>query len=148
MKKEIPMGDFRPHEKGLKKILGDLESEILEMVWEMEPVTVREIYENLTREKKLAYTTVMTVMSRLAKKGILGQEKKGNAYVYTSKWSREELLNYAVGKVMDGLLEDFEDVAVSKFVERIKEDVGEEDKLKELENKLLKRQKEEFNKGS
>ena len=138
------MGDFRPHEKGLKKILGDLESEILERVWEMEPVTVRGVYENLSlsREKKLAYTTVMTVMSRLAKKGILSQEKKGNAYLYTSNWSREELLNYAIGKVMDGLLEDFEDVAVSKFVERMKDDTEDEDKLQELEKKVIKRKNE------
>ena len=141
MKKEISVGDFRPHEKGLRKILGDLEAEILEKVWEEEPVTVRKIYEDISANKKIAYTTVMTVMTRLAKKGLLKQQKEGNAYIYTSIWKKDELLSYVVGKVMDGLFEDFEDVAVSKFIEKYKDE--DENKLKKLEEKLLDREKQD-----
>ncbi|UMZ74579.1 BlaI/MecI/CopY family transcriptional regulator [Natranaerofaba carboxydovora] len=141
MEKGISVGDFRPHEKGLRKILGDLEAEILEKVWEKEPVTVRTIYEDISVNKKIAYTTVMTVMTRLAKKGLLKQQKEGNAYIYTSIWKKDELLSYVVGKVMDGLFEDFEDVAVSKFIEKYKDE--DEHKLKKLEEKLLDREKQD-----
>ena len=64
---------FRFNQTGLRKFLGDLECEIMELVWKKAAptVTVREIYDILRHERQIAYTTVMTTMVRLAEKGLL-----------------------------------------------------------------------------
>jgi len=119
LKKEIVLGDFKPKKRGLKKVFGDLEANILEKVWEKEPVTVREVFKDISEERKLAYTTVMTILTRLANKGILKQTKKGNAYVYTSIWKRDELIEHVVGEVLEGLFEDFGDFTREKVLEKL-----------------------------
>ena len=54
------------------------------------PVSVRETLDALTRERPLAYTTVMTVMDNLHSKGFVAREKQGKAYLYTPVSSRDE----------------------------------------------------------
>jgi predicted transcriptional regulator len=66
---------------------GPLESAVMDTVWSAgEPVTVRVVVDRLNagRAEPLAYTTVMTVMSRLAEKGVLGRQKRGRGFVYES----------------------------------------------------------------
>lgn len=71
--------------------LGQLEAVVMERVWARgEPVLVREVLEDLERDRRLAYTTVMTVMDNLRKKGFLARERQGRAYVYRAQMSREE----------------------------------------------------------
>ncbi|HEY0000669.1 MAG TPA: BlaI/MecI/CopY family transcriptional regulator [Actinoplanes sp.] len=72
--------------------LGDLEREVMTQLWEsVEPLTVRQVHERLSRDRDLAYTTVMTVLDRLAKKGVVRQEKADRAYRYAPSQSREEM---------------------------------------------------------
>ena len=54
------------------------------------PATVREVLDDLSRDRKLAYTTVMTVMDNLHRKGVLTREAAGRAYRYTAARSRAE----------------------------------------------------------
>ncbi|MFC7403814.1 BlaI/MecI/CopY family transcriptional regulator [Georgenia alba] len=71
--------------------MGNLESEVMAYLWDAEaPCTVREVHEALTADRRLAYTTVMTVMDRLAKKGVVVQEREGRAYRYSPARSREQ----------------------------------------------------------
>jgi predicted transcriptional regulator len=70
---------------------GDLESVIMHMVWDHDgPVTVRELFEELRQERVIAYTTVMSTMDNLHRKGWLDRDKDGKAYRYTATASREE----------------------------------------------------------
>jgi predicted transcriptional regulator len=63
---------------------GDLEAAVMERLWSRaEPSTVREVFEELQQQRPLAYTTVMTVMDKLFKKGVLRRELDGRAYRYT-----------------------------------------------------------------
>jgi predicted transcriptional regulator len=83
-----------PH-KAINK-LGELERAVMETVWQAgqsghAPVSVRDVYSELGRTRDLAYTTVMTVMGRLAEGGLLTQERSGRAYLYAAADSREEL---------------------------------------------------------
>jgi predicted transcriptional regulator len=72
--------------------LGDLEREIMTRLWAAgEPLTVRQVHEALSRERDLAYTTVMTVLDRLAKKGLVRQQKADRAYRYSATRTREEM---------------------------------------------------------
>lgn len=110
---------FDPDKKGLRKILGDLETDVMELVWVGGEMTVRQIHEKLKSRRNIAYTTVMTVMSRLAEKGLLRKVKEGAAFVYRATSSREEFSRSTVRKVVNGLLGDFTVPAISQFVDSI-----------------------------
>ena len=70
---------------------GDLEAVIMDRVWERDrPVTVRELFDELATERTIAYTTVMSTMDNLHRKGWLDRVRDGKAYRYTATASREE----------------------------------------------------------
>ena len=80
---------------------GDLEAVIMRRVWDHDgPVTVRELYEELQRERAIAYTTVMSTMDNLHRKGWLARERDGKAYRYTAVASREEYSARLMGEAM------------------------------------------------
>ncbi len=115
---------FDPRKKGLRKILGDLEADVMEAIWARGRATVHDVHKRLAAaERELAYTTVMTVMSRLADKGLLEKRKDGAAYVYVPAASKEEFTRRTVGTVLSELLDDFTAPAMSQFVDL----VGEQD---------------------
>jgi len=107
--------------KGLEKFLGELQLAVMEVVWERQPISVSEVLNALNAQRDLAYTTVMTIMSRLAEKGWLVLEKRGRAYFYQAARSREEAEAAAVGEVVRALLEDFGEVAIAQFVKELDE---------------------------
>ena len=62
---------------------GELEQQVMVLLWRAgEPLTVADVQELLARERDLAYTTVMTVLDRLAKKGLARRERRGRAWCY------------------------------------------------------------------
>ncbi len=65
-----------------KPVLTENELEIMKLVWRLSPVTVRDVYEELRRHRKIAYTTVMTMMGILEEKGHLRKKQGKRAYVY------------------------------------------------------------------
>ena len=69
--------------------LGELERAIMEVVWAADgPVTGRAVVDELTRERPVAYTTVLTVMDRLVRKGMLTRQRRGRAHTYQAAQSR------------------------------------------------------------
>jgi len=71
--------------------LGPLEAAIMDQVWSSgSALSVRTVYDRLANDRKIAYTTVMTVMDNLHGKGFLIRELMGRAYVYSPTRSREE----------------------------------------------------------
>ncbi len=110
---------FRPQHTGIRKILGQLETEILELLWQRpadEDVSVRDIYETLRTRRPIAYTTVMTTTSRLAKKDLLSMKKVGKAYLYRVRVTKEELTQQMVTRLLDSLFLDMSGAALSYFV--------------------------------
>ncbi|MBB4690358.1 BlaI/MecI/CopY family transcriptional regulator [Paractinoplanes abujensis] len=95
--------------------LGDLEREVMTQLWDAgEPLTVRQVHERLSRQRDLAYTTVMTVLDRLAKKGVVLQQKADRAYKYAAAQSREEM---TASVMLDALSSsDDQDAALAHFV--------------------------------
>jgi predicted transcriptional regulator len=94
---------------------GDLEAVIMHMVWDHDgPVTVRELFDELRQDRAIAYTTVMSTMDNLHRKGWLAREKEGKAYRYTSTASREE---YSARLMRDALADGGNaEVVLSHFV--------------------------------
>ncbi|MDA8438721.1 MAG: BlaI/MecI/CopY family transcriptional regulator [Propionibacterium sp.] len=75
-------------------ILGDLEHLIMSVLWRSkEPQSVREVHEAVRAERDLAYTTVMTVLDRLAKKGLVARELDGRAWRYRDAVSAAQLVS-------------------------------------------------------
>jgi predicted transcriptional regulator len=101
--------------------LGELENDVMRQLWASElPLTVREVHERLAENRSLAYTTVMTVLDRLARKGVVKQERSGRAYLYSAAHSREEM----AAELMLDALGDVDDpsarlAALQYFVGRV-----------------------------
>lgn len=110
---------FRPFRKGFRKVLGDLEAEVMEAVWAGGEVSVRDVQRRLERRRPMAYTTVMTTLARLARKGFLTRRKADGAYLYAPAVSRDELADAVADTVIDGLLDGFGKTAVSRLLDRL-----------------------------
>ncbi len=83
--------------------LGQLEAVIMERLWSYgRPVPVREVLEDLQRDRNIAYTTVMTVMDNLHRKGLLTREMAGRAYRYQPTQTREQHNAAVMGEVLAG----------------------------------------------
>lgn len=98
--------------------LGELERKVMERLWDTaEPQSVRDVHHALAADRELAYTTVMTVLDRLAKKGVVRRERDGRAYRYAPVQSREEM----VAELMHTALESGQDraAALVAFVGRV-----------------------------
>ena len=100
--------------------LGDLEREVMDVLWQSyHPLTVRQVHDELSRERRrdLAYTTVMTVLDRLAKKGVVRQERADRAYSYAPMQSREEMTAALMFDALSATPD--QDAALAYFVGRL-----------------------------
>jgi predicted transcriptional regulator len=88
-----------------KLTLTELELEIMKVIWDREPCTVRQVYEELLEKKKIAYTTVMTMMGILEEKGHLRRNKKGRAFVYGTVHSRRKVVTTMVEDLVTRLFD-------------------------------------------
>ncbi|PKM80724.1 MAG: CopY family transcriptional regulator [Firmicutes bacterium HGW-Firmicutes-14] len=127
------ISDFKPHKMGYTKVFGELEAEVMKLIWAAGSATVREIYDVIHQEKGLAYTTVMTIMSRLADKGILRKQPQGNAFVYFPEVTEKEFADMVVTEVLDGLLDEFAEPAISHMIEKLgSEDISRLERLEQI----------------
>ena len=81
--------------------LGESEMEILHHVWELGEATVAQVRERILKERKVAYTTVMTIMKNLNDKGYLKYYKDGNTYVYSARIEPEKVQSNLVSGLID-----------------------------------------------
>ena len=103
----------------VSKVLGPLEAEVMQVAWAArEPLSVRDVLDRLNKRRKpaLAYTTVMTVMARLADKEILRRQLNGRGYLY------EAGVPDAAAIAVRTLVRDFGDAAVAGFVDEARAD--------------------------
>ena len=82
------------------------ELEVLQIIWEHGPCTVREVMNLLKPKRPRAYTSVMSLMNVMAEKGLLNQEPKGRAFIYSAKVSRDKtqssMLSDLLNRAFDG----------------------------------------------
>ncbi|RMI32225.1 BlaI/MecI/CopY family transcriptional regulator [Nocardia stercoris] len=104
--------------------LGELEKAVMDQLWSAdEPQTVRQVHEALAAQRELAYTTVMTVLQRLAKKNLVVQQRDDRAHRYAPVHTRDEL----VASLMFDALQQADEVgsrraALVHFVEQVGKD--------------------------
>jgi predicted transcriptional regulator len=111
------------------RVLGPLEAEVMQILWNAEaPLSVRQLLERLNRgrQPKLAYTTAMTVMSRLFDKGALSRRRHGRGYVY------EAAVTDTAGIAVRQVMREFGDEAVAHFIEEARADPDALRRLRQL----------------
>ena len=89
----------------------------MEVVWRRSPVTAREVCDRMTGPRERAYTTIMTTMDRLHRKGLLLREKDGLAWRYTPALGRPEFERAVADGLAAGILQSHGEAALSAFVE-------------------------------
>jgi len=77
------------------------ELEIMKVIWEHEQATVRDVYETLRKGRTIAYTTVMTMMNVLEKKGHLRKRAEGRSFVYQPTRPRQQVVGTMVRDFVD-----------------------------------------------
>jgi predicted transcriptional regulator len=109
----------------------------MEVIWKQGEVTVREVYDSIRQQRDLAYTTVMTVVHNLHRKGILKQRLDGRTHYYTASQSRKQFVESRVGELLDVLLENFTEPVMAHLVSRLGK--TDEEELAALERLLMER---------
>lgn len=122
----------RKNRVGVGSGLGELEADIMSIVWKLGNASVKDVFEELYPDKRLAYTTIMTVMSRLANKNVLKQDRSGTAYIYTPNVSQEEMANSMIGHVVEKVLGGNVAPAVVYLLKRSEIDVNEIERIKSM----------------
>ncbi len=98
---------FDPYARDLEVFLGPTEARLMELAWERGELTVKKALFYLQGETDRAYTTVMTVLNRLAEKGLLRRRKSGRSFIYTPTIDRAAFLQKRVEGVLACLRSNF-----------------------------------------
>lgn len=102
------------------KVLGELETEIMEIVWYQKgAVTVKDITDILEKRRQIAYTTVMTIMSRLVDKGVLTRHLNGTSYLYRPKITKDQFVAKAVHGIFSSAVSTLGAEVLTHFVKEI-----------------------------
>jgi predicted transcriptional regulator len=88
--------------------LGKTELEVLHIIWDLKEASVNDVHERILKKRKVAYTTIMTVMKNLSIKGVLQFRKQGRTYIYKATKNQDpeivkkKLLHLTLDKVFNG----------------------------------------------
>ena len=89
-----------------------LELECLKALWSLEEGNVKEVQQAVAQTRPLAYTTIMTVLDRLVRKGKLTRRKQGRAFVYSPVTSRDTMRRVAIQELLEGFFDGSQDALV------------------------------------
>lgn len=128
--------------KGCSQIrLGRVELQIMTVVWEKGTATVHDVKEALSRGRKPAYSTILTMMRKLEAKGYLEHEVRDRTYIYRPAISKKAVRHSMLGDVLDRLFEGSPSLLLNSLVEQ--------DRISEKEliqiRKLIKEKERERN---
>ncbi|MCF6157365.1 MAG: BlaI/MecI/CopY family transcriptional regulator [wastewater metagenome] len=96
---------FNPFKQGLNQVLGTLEKDIMEVLWKHGESSIKDIVDTISTDKKISYSTVITVTNRIEKKGLLRKRKVGKAYFYQPVYTKEQFLELVSKKIVEGVSE-------------------------------------------
>ncbi|WP_280265790.1 BlaI/MecI/CopY family transcriptional regulator [Nocardia wallacei] len=98
---------------------GELETVVMDRLWNRDgvPTTVRELFDELTAEREIAYTTVMSTMDNLHRKGWLERRREGKAFRYWPTLTREQHSARLMREALDG--GGRSDLVLAHFIEQI-----------------------------
>jgi predicted transcriptional regulator len=135
---------FRRPREVVGSSLGKLEKTVMEETWRRGLVSASDLYRSF--DERTAYTTWMTTLDRLYKKGLLKREKEGRAYIYSPSLTREEFERGVAEDVLEGLLGRDDGDGAEPLLACIVDAVSEHDRalLDEL-HRLVEEKRRELN---
>lgn len=98
--------------------LGETEMEVLHHVWDLGEATVSDVRERILEDREVAYTTIMTVMKKLAEKGYLDYHKDGRSYVYQPAQTPTEVQHSLLHRLMEKVFQGSPSALVQTLVQR------------------------------
>ena len=108
----------RKRDKGSRpgEIHGELQTQLMAVVWRLGEATVEQVRSNLPSRYRSAYTTVQTVLNRLAERGLLKRERQGNTIVYSPRLSEAEYVGRAVESTLAGASSEARQAVLAELV--------------------------------
>jgi BlaI family penicillinase repressor len=119
--------------------LGRLELQIMSVVWDKGSATVHDVKEALSRGRKPAYSTILTMMRKLEAKGYLKHDVADRTYVYRATISREQARHSLLGDLLERVFEGSPSLLVSSLVEQ---NHVTEDELREIRKLIAERKRQ------
>lgn len=98
---------FDPHAEGLAVFMGATEALLMDLIWKQKQLTVKRALSLIKATPKPAYTTVMTILNRLAEKKLLGRTKDGHHFIYSATLSRKDFLSQRIATINQCLADNF-----------------------------------------
>jgi predicted transcriptional regulator len=98
--------------------LGETEMEVLHHVWDLGEATVADVRERILEDREVAYTTIMTVLKKLAEKGYLTYHKEGRSYVYAPAQQPDEVQHSLLQRLMEKVFHGSPSALVQTLVQR------------------------------
>jgi predicted transcriptional regulator len=122
----------------LQALFGELEAEIMEILWDRGPLKGKDIFEATKDKRKIAYTTVLTVLDRLSRKGFVKKKKKFRSTIFIPTIAKKDFQSIVAQKLVRSAINISNDFAISAFLDIFSEMKSEElEKLsKFIEEKL------------
>ena len=114
----------------MKSSLGQLEQRIMDIVFECKNCSARDVLTKLERHKKLAYTTVATILQRLHDKGLLNRKESTAGHIYSPKLTKEKYTKNVAQSFLKNFINSFGDIGIASFADSI-------DKLPEKKRKYF-----------
>ena len=99
--------------------LGELEQQVMDTLWEDKECSARDVLTKLSKDKRLAYTTVATVLQRLYEKGLVKRTDEKSGYIYSPKLSKESYGRNIAQSFLRKFIDSFGDTAIASFVDSI-----------------------------
>lgn len=118
-------------------IQGELQEQIMRALWRLGEGRVGDVRDALPKQHRSAYTTVQTVLNRLAERGLLDRERKGNAIVYVPRVSEAEYLSSSLDRALDGTSDEARHAAIAHLVGGL--DQGERREVQALAREIARR---------
>ncbi len=105
----------------ITKQLSELEQEVMNVVWQLNNCTVRDVASTFAKTKGYAYTTIATILERLHDKGLLKKDTSAFAVLFTPKVTRVEYSKRIASSIFDKFFGTFGDAAIASFAQSIEE---------------------------
>jgi predicted transcriptional regulator len=108
--------------RGRLDLRGNLQVEVMRIVWELGDATVDDVRVAQPRSRRAAYTTIQTVMNRLVERGLLERKRRGKAFVYRAKYDESELVARSLRERLAGASADARRPALLNLIEGLDQD--------------------------
>ncbi len=102
-----------------QKSLSTLEQQVMNLVWGLGPCSVKDVHREFNKDRKIAYTTIATILQRLQNKGLVKRIAEGNSYIYSSKLSKEKYSKSMINNFLTKFVDSFGETAIASFAESV-----------------------------